>query len=35
VIEIALEVGHIGPSHFAQVYRRVGGVTPTEVRSEL
>jgi len=30
LIEIALEVGYTSPSHFAQVFRRVVGVTPTE-----
>lgn len=33
LIEIALEVGYTSPSHFAQVLRRVVGVTPTEFRS--
>jgi AraC family transcriptional regulator len=35
VIEIGLEVGYTSPSHFAQVFRRVVGVTPTEFRSAL
>ena len=34
-IEIALDVGYASPSHFAQVFRRVVGVTPTEFRSAL
>ena len=32
LIEIALEVGYTSPSHFAQVFRRDVGVTPTEYR---
>ncbi len=32
---IALEVGYTSPSAFAQVFRRVVGVTPTEFRSAL
>ena len=35
LIEIALEVGYTSPSAFAQVFRRVVGVTPTEFRSAL
>ncbi len=35
LIEIGLEVGYKNPSHFAQVFRRVVGVTPTEFRSAL
>jgi AraC-like DNA-binding protein len=35
LFEIALEVGYTGPSHFAQVFRRIVGVTPTEFRSAL
>ena len=35
LIEIALEVGYRSPSHFARVFRRVVGVTPTEFRSTL
>jgi AraC family transcriptional regulator len=35
LIEIALEVGYTSPSHFAQVFRRVVGATPTEFRSAL
>jgi len=35
LIEIALEVGYASPSHFAQVFRRVVGVAPTEFRSGL
>ena len=35
LIEIALEVGYTSPSHFAKVFRRVAGVTPTEFRSAL
>jgi AraC-like DNA-binding protein len=29
LIEIALEVGYTSPTHFARVFRRVVGVTPT------
>ena len=32
LIEIGLEVGYTSPSHFAQVFRRTVGVTPTEFR---
>ena len=35
LIEIALEVGYTSASAFAQVFRRVAGVTPTEFRSAL
>ena len=35
LIEIGLEVGYKNPSHFAQVFRRVVGVKPTEFRSAL
>jgi AraC family transcriptional regulator len=35
LIEIGLEVGYKNPSHFAQVFRRVVRVTPTEFRSAL
>jgi AraC family transcriptional regulator len=35
LIEIALEVGYSNPSHFAKVFRKVAGVTPTEFRSAL
>ena len=35
LIEIALEVGYASPSHFAQVFRRVVTVTPTEFRKSL
>ena len=31
----ALEVGYTSPSHFAQMFGRVVGVTPTEFRSSL
>jgi len=34
LIEIALEVGYASPSAFAQVFRRVVGVTPTEFRGD-
>ena len=34
LIEIAFEVGYTSPSAFAQVFRRIAGVTPTEVRSD-
>src|SRR5881296_285613 len=35
VIDVGLEVGYTSPSHFAHVFRRVVGVTPTEFRSSL
>ena len=34
LIEIGLEVGFPNPSHFAQVFRRVAGKTPTAYRAE-
>lgn len=35
LIEIALEVGYTSPSHFAQVFPRIVGVTPTEFPSAM
>jgi AraC family transcriptional regulator len=35
LIEIGLDVGYKNPSHFAQVFRRLVGVTPTDYRSAL
>jgi AraC family transcriptional regulator len=35
LIEIGLDVGYKNPSHFAQVFRRVVGVPPTEFRRAL
>jgi AraC family transcriptional regulator len=35
LIDAGLEVGYTSPSHFAQVFRGVVGVTPTEFRSSL
>lgn len=35
LIEVALEVGYASPSYFAQVFRRVAGVTPTAFRNSL
>jgi AraC family transcriptional regulator len=35
LIDIGLKVGYTSPSHFAQIFRRVVGVTPTEFRSSL
>ena len=35
LIEIALEVGYTSPSAFAQVFRRITGVRPTEFRGAL
>nr|WP_283092714.1 helix-turn-helix transcriptional regulator [Acetobacter thailandicus] len=32
IIEIALEIGYDNPSHFAQVFRRVTGVSPRDYR---
>jgi AraC family transcriptional regulator len=32
VIEIGLEVGYSSPSHFAQIFRREVGITPTDYR---
>jgi AraC family transcriptional regulator len=35
LIEIGLDVGYSNPSHFAQVFRKVVGVTPTNFRAAL
>jgi AraC family transcriptional regulator len=35
LIEIALDVGYTSPSHFAQVFHRMVGVTPSEFRNTL
>jgi AraC family transcriptional regulator len=35
LIDIGLEVGYSSPSHFAKVFRRVTGTTPTAFRSSL
>jgi AraC family transcriptional regulator len=35
LIDVGIEVGYTSPSHFAQVFRRVAGVTPTAFRSSL
>jgi len=35
LLEVGLEVGYTSPSHFAQVFRRVVGVTPTGFRGSL
>jgi AraC family transcriptional regulator len=32
VIEIGLEVGYSSPSHFAQIFRREVGITPSDYR---
>jgi len=32
IIEIALEIGYESPSHFAQVFRRVTGVSPRDYK---
>jgi len=32
VIEIGLDVGYTSPSHFAQIFRREVGISPTEYR---
>jgi AraC family transcriptional regulator len=33
VIEIGLDVGYTSPSHFAQLFRREVGISPSEYRS--
>jgi AraC family transcriptional regulator len=33
MIAIALDVGYSSPSHFAQVFRREVGVSPTDYRA--
>jgi AraC family transcriptional regulator len=35
LIEIGLEIGYTSPTHFAQVFRRVVGIMPTEFRKAL
>lgn len=35
LIDIGIEVGYSNPSHFAKVFRKVAGVTPTGFRSAL
>ena len=35
LIDVGLDVGYNSPSHFAQVFRRVVGVTPTKFRNSL
>jgi AraC family transcriptional regulator len=35
LIDVWLEVGYTSPSHFAQVFGRVAGVSPTDFRSSL
>jgi AraC family transcriptional regulator len=35
VIEVGLDIGYSSPSHFAQVFRREVGVSPTEYRDGL
>jgi len=32
VIDIGLDVGYSSPSHFAQIFRRKVGVSPTDYR---
>ena len=34
MIEIGLEVGYTSPSHFAHVFQREVGVTPSEYRNQ-
>jgi AraC family transcriptional regulator len=34
VIEVAIEVGYTNPSHFAQLFRRETGLTPTDYRRQ-
>jgi len=34
VIEVALDVGYTNPSHFAQIFRRETGLTPSEYRRQ-
>lgn len=33
IIEISLDVGYASPSHFAQIFRRETGVSPTDYRA--
>jgi AraC family transcriptional regulator len=35
LIEIGLEVGYTSPSHFAQVFRRTVGKSPSDFRNAL
>jgi len=32
LIEIALEIGYTSPSHFAEIFRRTVGMTPSKFR---
>jgi AraC family transcriptional regulator len=32
IIEIGLDIGYSSPSHFAKVFRKAVGVTPSEYR---
>jgi AraC family transcriptional regulator len=34
VIEVALDVGYTNPSHFAQIFRRETGLTPSKYRRQ-
>jgi AraC family transcriptional regulator len=34
VVEIALEVGYANPSHFAKLFRREPGLSPSEYRQQ-
>jgi AraC family transcriptional regulator len=34
VVDVALEVGYANPSHFAQLFRRETGLTPSEYRRQ-
>jgi AraC-like DNA-binding protein len=33
-IEVALDVGYTNPSHFAQIFRRETGLTPSKYRRQ-
>jgi AraC family transcriptional regulator len=34
VVDVALEVGYADPSHFAQLFRRETGLSPSEYRRQ-
>jgi AraC family transcriptional regulator len=34
VVDVALEVGYLNPSHFAQLFRRQTGLCPSDYRRQ-
>jgi AraC family transcriptional regulator len=35
IVDVALEVGYASPSHFAQLFRRENGLSPSKYRRQL